>query len=195
MADWVAVARRSKALEHLCKPATMAALIAVALAVDPAHGDRRAWFLGALVLSLLGDVFLMVEADLFVLGLGSFLLAHVAYTVGVRLHGGSMTAWLAAAVGVLAVDVVLARPVFVAVRRRHPDLLVPVAAYVVVISAMVSSALATTVLLAAVGAALFFASDTLIAWECFVRARRWAPLAIIVTYHLGQAGLTLSLAR
>jgi uncharacterized membrane protein YhhN len=64
-----------------------------------------------------------------------------------------------------------------------------------VISAMVSAALATGVVLAAVGAALFFASDTLIAWERFVRPRTWAPLAIIVTYHLGQAGLTLSLAR
>ena len=96
---------------------------------------------------------------------------------------------------VLVVDVVIARPVFAAVRRRHPELLGPVAAYVVVISAMASSALASTVVLAALGASLFFASDTLIAWERFVRPRPWAPLAVIVTYHLGQAGLTLSLAR
>jgi len=189
------VARRSKALEYVCKPATMLALVGVALAVDPVHADRRWWFVAALVLSLLGDVFLMLEADLFVAGLGSFLLAHAAYVVGLRLHGGSTMAWAVAAAGVLVVDVVIARPVFAAVRRRHPELLGPVAAYVVVISAMASSALASTVVLAALGASLFFASDTLIAWERFVRPRPWAPLAIIVTYHLGQAGLTLSLAR
>ena len=71
----------------------------------------------------------------------------------------------------------------------------PVAAYVVVISAMVSAAIATGIALAIAGAALFFASDTLIAWNRFVRPRPWMPLAIIVTYHVGQAGLVLSLAR
>ncbi|HKN37637.1 MAG TPA: lysoplasmalogenase [Acidimicrobiia bacterium] len=179
----------------MCKPAAMAALIGVAVVLHPTHADRRAWFVAALALSLLGDVFLMLEADLFVAGLGSFLLAHVAYTVGLRLHGGSLGTWLAGAAAVAAVDVVLARPVFATVRRRHRQLLGPVAAYVVVISVMVASALANAALLAVLGAALFFASDTLIAWERFVRSRPWAPMAIIVTYHLGQAGLVLSLAR
>jgi uncharacterized membrane protein YhhN len=64
-----------------------------------------------------------------------------------------------------------------------------------VISAMVSAALATGLALAIVGAALFFTSDTLIAWNRFVRPQPWMPLAIIVTYHAGQAGLVVSLAR
>jgi uncharacterized membrane protein YhhN len=191
----VAVARGVKPIEYVCKPATMVALAGVALTLHPDHADARAWFVAALVLSLLGDVFLMLPKDLFVAGLSSFLLAHVAYVVGLNLHGGSPVSLLGAAVLVLAVDAVLARPVFEAVRRRHHELLVPVTAYVLVISAMVASALASGVALAAVGAALFFASDTLIAWNRFVRARPWVPLAIIVTYHLGQAGLALSLAR
>jgi uncharacterized membrane protein YhhN len=115
--------------------------------------------------------------------------------VGLRIHGGSAAAWVLAALVVLVVDAVLARPVLSAVRRRHPDLLVPVLAYIVVISAMVSSALATGVAPAIAGAALFFASDTLIAWNRFVQPRSWMPVAIIVTYHAGQAGLVLSLAR
>jgi uncharacterized membrane protein YhhN len=64
-----------------------------------------------------------------------------------------------------------------------------------VISAMVSAALATGVALAIAGSVLFFASDTLIAWNRFLRPRPWMPLAIIVTYHVGQTGLVLSLAR
>jgi hypothetical protein len=46
----------------------------------------RTWFVVALALSLLGDVFLMLPVDLFVFGLGAFLLGHVAYTVGLNLH-------------------------------------------------------------------------------------------------------------
>jgi uncharacterized membrane protein YhhN len=64
-----------------------------------------------------------------------------------------------------------------------------------VISAMVTCALATGNTLAAAGASLFFASDALIAWNRFVRPRTWAPVAIMVTYHLGQTGLATSLVR
>jgi len=173
----------------------MAALIGVALTLDPVHAGRRDWFVAALALSLLGDVFLMLPQDLFVAGLASFLLGHLAYVVGFRVHGGSAPAWMLAAAAVLAVDAVLARPILSSVRHRHPDLLVPVVAYMLVISAMVSAALATGIGLAIAGAVLFFASDTLIAWNRFVRPRPWMPLAIIVTYHLGQAGLVLSVAR
>ncbi|MCU1450099.1 MAG: putative rane protein [Acidimicrobiales bacterium] len=191
----MAVARKNKPLEYACKPAVMLALIGVAAAVHPALGDRRDWFVAALALSMLGDVFLMLPRDLFVPGLASFLLAHVAYVVGLRLHGGSMLTWALAGAGVGAVDVVLARPVLRAVRRRHRDLLVPVALYMFVISTMVAAAVATGMGLAIAGAVLFLASDTLIAWNRFVRPTTWGPLAIIVSYHLGQAGLVLSLAR
>jgi uncharacterized membrane protein YhhN len=193
--DWMAVARKNKPLEYACKPAVMVALVGVAVALDPTHGHRRDWFVAALALSMLGDVFLMLPRDLFVPGLASFLLAHIAYVVGLRLHGGSMPTWALAGLGVAAVDVVLARPVLEAVRRGHRDLLAPVAAYMLVISTMVAAAVATGIGLAVGGAALFFASDTLIAWNRFVRPTTWGPLAIIVTYHLGQAGLVLSLAR
>ena len=72
--DWVAVARGIVRLEYACKPGALAALIAVALTLDPAHGDVRAWFVVALVLSLAGDLFLMLPSDRFVAGLASFLL-------------------------------------------------------------------------------------------------------------------------
>jgi uncharacterized membrane protein YhhN len=195
VADWIAVARGSKSLEYVCKPATVAALIGVALALTPAYADRRAWFVVALALSLVGDVFLMLRKDFFVAGLGAFLLAHVAYVVGLRLHGGSWATLALAAVVAGAAAVAVGRPVLGALRRRQPDMVVPVTAYMVVISAMVASALATGVVLAALGAVLFELSDSLIAWNRFVRSMRWAPLAIIVTYHLGQAGLVLSLTR
>jgi uncharacterized membrane protein YhhN len=62
-----------------------------------------------------------------------------------------------------------------------------------VISVMLATALATGNVLAGLGAALFVASDAMIAWNRFVRPFRAADLGIMVTYHLGQAGLVLSL--
>ncbi len=180
----------------MCKPATMVALIGVAIALDPRNSTARWWFVAALVFSLLGDVFLMLPSDQFVPGLASFLLGHIAYVVGLNINGGSLGALALAAVAVAIVDVFVGRPILWAVwRGDDPSLRAPVWAYLFVINAMVVSALATGRPLAIGGAALFFASDATIAWNRFLRPLRWAPVFIMVTYHLGQAGLVLSLAR
>ena len=77
--------------------------------------------------------------------------------------------------------------------ERGRELGVPVALYMVVISVMLATALATGNVPAAIGAALFVSSDAMIAWNRFVRPFRGADVGIMVTYHLGQAGLVLSL--
>jgi uncharacterized membrane protein YhhN len=192
--DWVAVARGRRRLEYVCKPGALALLIGVALALDPTHGDVRAWFVAALVLSVAGDVFLMLPEDRFVPGLAAFLLGHVAYVVGLNLHGGSAGELGLAAVPVAIVAAVLAVRILRAVLAGgHRELIGPLVAYMLVISAMVTSAVAGGNVVAAVGAALFFASDALIAETRFVRPHRGARVAIMMTYHLGQAGLVLSL--
>jgi uncharacterized membrane protein YhhN len=218
LGNWFAVATKRKRLEYVCKPGTLAALVGVAVALDPTHGDTRAWFVAALVLSLAGDVFLMLPSDRFVAGLTSFLLAHVAYVVGLTRHGGSATAVFVAAIPVVIVAGALGARFLRAARASGPNELVgPLLAYMAVIAAMVTCALVSGIVLAAVGAVLFMASDALIAETRFVgpaataalpsvgagagacdgekRRLWWGPLVIIVTYHLGQAGLTLSLVR
>jgi len=192
--DWVAVARGRRRLEYVCKPGALALLIGVALALDPTHGDVRAWFVAALALSVAGDVFLMLPEDRFVPGLAAFLLGHVAYVVGLNLHGGSAGELGLAAVPVAIVAAVLAVRILRAVLAGgHRELIGPLVAYMLVISAMVTSAVAGGNVVAAVGATLFFASDALIAETRFVRPHRGGRVAIMVTYHLGQAGLVLSL--
>ncbi|HKA93281.1 MAG TPA: lysoplasmalogenase [Acidimicrobiia bacterium] len=194
--DWLAVARGNKRLEYVCKPGALVALIGVALALDPAHGDVRAWFVLALALSLAGDVFLMLPSDRFVAGLAAFLLAHVAYVIGLTRHGGSAGALVVAAVPVVIVAGLLGARFLRAARAEgHDELVGPLVAYMAVIAAMVTCALASGNVLAAVGAALFMASDALIAETRFVGPRPGAPVAIMVLYHLGQAGLTLSLVH
>jgi uncharacterized membrane protein YhhN len=192
--DWVARAGRRRVLEYLCKPATTAGIVVLATLLDPASGlgTRRAWFVAALTLSLVGDVLLMLPGDRFVAGLSAFGLAHLCYIVGFFAPPPSSAGFVAA----LVVVVLLVAPVARRVRRSlgdHRRLRGPVALYMVVISLMTAAALASGSALAAVGAVLFALSDGMIAWDRFVRPFRAAPVVIMVTYHLGQAGLALSL--
>ena len=192
--DWWAVARDRKRIEYVCKPATLVLLTGVAATLDTDDNVVRACFVVALVLSLLGDVFLMLPHDLFVAGLASFLAAHLAYIVGLWLDGQTALAFaIGVAVAVVAV-VFFGRRILMAARRGdQPEMAAPVGAYMGVISLMLASAIGTGEPLAIGGAGLFYASDATIAWERFVRPQRWHRLAIIVTYHLAQTGLTLSL--
>jgi uncharacterized membrane protein YhhN len=213
--DWIAKARHDRPLEYVCKPATLVALIAAALALDPAADaqTRRGWFVAALVLSLAGDVLLMLDDedhdldgslatqslparrphDLFVAGLAAFLVAHLCYVAGFWTDPPAGWALAAAVVAVVVCVSPFAARILDALRQKEPALRVPVGAYIAVISAMVASALATGNVAAGAGAVVFASSDTMIAWNRFVRSFRGAEVAIMVTYHLGQAGLVLSL--
>ncbi|MEI8001369.1 MAG: lysoplasmalogenase [Actinomycetes bacterium] len=195
VADWIAVAWGRVRVEFVAKPAATAGLVVLACAVTPVDPSVRTAFVVALVLSLIGDVLLMLPSDRFVPGLVAFLLAHVAYVVGFALSGGSAGALALGAV----VTVVVAAPLGVrllrAIRVGEPALVVPVAVYMSIISAMVACATGWGNAWAVAGAWLFFSSDALIAEHRFVHPSRWGRVAVIVTYHLGQAGLVLSLVH
>lgn len=191
LGNWVAVARSSRIGVYVCKPATLALLIGLALTIDPAHADVRAWFVVALVLSLAGDVFLMLPRDVFVAGLAAFLLAHVAYIVGLNLHTEGI--WLLAIPVFVATAIMGRRLVEEIAASGAPEMVGPVVAYVLVISIMGASALASGSWVAAAGALLFVTSDSLIGENRFGRSQPWMPVTIMVTYHVGQALLVLSL--
>jgi uncharacterized membrane protein YhhN len=195
IADWTAKARDDHSLEYVAKPATLAALIVVAIEIDPSDSTRRWWFVAALVFSLAGDVLLMLPSDQFVAGLAAFLVAHVCYVVGFWVDPPGALALVVSVLVAGAVMVPLAVRIVRALRAgEERELAGPVVAYITVISAMVVSALASGNVAAIVGAALFAGSDAMIAWDRFVRSFALAPIAIMVTYHVGQASLVLSLA-
>ncbi|MEY2430367.1 MAG: hypothetical protein QOC92_92, partial [Acidimicrobiaceae bacterium] len=133
--DWLAVQRRAKQVEYLSKPLTMVLLMGVAATVSVDDSSVRGWFLVALTLSMLGDVFLMVPADLFIAGLGSFLLAHVAYVVGLWVDGVSFLAFsLGVALAALAVVIIGGRVLRAVRAGEHAGMTAPVGAYMAVIS-------------------------------------------------------------
>ncbi len=191
LTDWWAVVADRVAVRYVAKPGTLAALVGVAVALHPSVDPAvRAWMIAGLVLSLAGDVFLLLDDRFFVAGLGSFLLGHVAYVVGLQLDDRS-AAWTLVGLAVVAVAIAtIGRRLVAGVAGGgQRELLGPVIAYLVVISAMVVSAFGTADPWAVVGASLFYASDATLAWNRFVEQRRHGSLAVMVTYHLGQAGL------
>jgi uncharacterized membrane protein YhhN len=186
-ADWLAVARSARRVELVAKPLATGLLVLLAVAVQPTEPAQRTWFVVALLLSLAGDVLLMLGDRWFVGGLLAFLLAHLAYVAGFVV-GGLSGPWL---LGGLAVVLVTVAAFGVRVLRAARD--PAVAVYVVVISAMVVTAFGSGKPLAVAGALLFYLSDLLLGWRRFLGGAGWMPVAVMVTYHLGQVLLVGSL--
>ncbi|MDQ2725610.1 MAG: lysoplasmalogenase [Actinomycetota bacterium] len=194
--DWGAVGTGRRRLDQLAKPATLVLFLAAALALHPVHGSVRAWFVIGLGGSLAGDVFLLWPPRWFVAGLGSFLVGHLSYVVGFALEQRSPGFAILGLLVVIAGAAAVGRTIVVAVGGGDdPALVGPVVAYIAALSAMVITAWGAGLFPAVVGALLFYASDATLAWDRFVKPLRRGRLAVIVTYHLGQAGLVLSLAR
>jgi len=194
--DWVAVFVERKPIEYVAKPTTMLPLIAAALVLDPAEPSMRPWFVVALVCSLAGDVFLMIPKpeQFFVPGLASFLVGHLAYIVGMA-QAPVSGARIVVGVVVTFVALLSVGPTIVkGAAERDRRLGVPVTAYILTISVMVTFAIGGGTVAGIVGALLFFLSDAFIGWSRFVQDFRHSHVAIMVTYHLAQVGLVLSLA-
>ncbi|WP_426571658.1 lysoplasmalogenase [Aquihabitans sp. McL0605] len=189
LTDWWATWVGRVSVRYVAKPATLVFLIGVAVTLDPVDSKIRTAMVIGLLLSLAGDVFLMLDEKWFVAGLVSFLLGHIAYIVGLQLAPTSLGWSLVGLAVVVACVAVVGRSVVQTVRKTQPEMVGPVIAYLVVISAMVVSAFGTADPWAIAGASLFYASDATLAWNRFVDQRRFGPLAVMVTYHLGQIGL------
>jgi uncharacterized membrane protein YhhN len=193
VADWFAVATSRRRLEYAAKPAVMVGLIAVTAALQPISQVERVFFVAALALGLLSDVFLMLPRDMFLVGLVAALVEHVAYIAGFRardFHVGL----LAAALAVAVVSVAVVMPaIYRALRKTRPSLVAPVIAYVAVFVVMVASAGGTGSGVALAGALVFFYSDALLAWNRFVKPVGSGRFVNIIAYHSGQALLVLSL--
>lgn len=194
-ANWLAVAHDNKRVEYVSKPATILLLVGCALVLHPASEVQRGFFVAALLLSLFGDILLMLPRDRFLAGLGAFLLAHVAFSAGFIASDFSAARGALAMTFLIIVGAVVMQRVIRGVRAQgKPGVAPAVLAYGVALSFMVAFAFASRQPLAVVPALLFYFSDGVISFRRFVAPRPWMPVAIIVTYQLAQVGLVLALA-
>lgn len=174
---------------YVLKPFTTALILLAALAAPADFAAYRLWVVGALILSLAGDVFLMFTHTArgtrwFVAGLAAFLLAHGAFVAAFlqNLPAPELPGWLVVVVFYAAALLVLLLP-------RAGRLKGPVLLYCLALAAMVFAAAArhealgsAASLAALLGALLFLVSDSLLGVRRFRHPFRHAQAAILSTY-------------
>ncbi|MBV5331670.1 lysoplasmalogenase, partial [bacterium] len=184
-------------LEYLAKPAVMIVLF-LWLWKSTGLGGASLWFGLGILLSLVGDILLMISLDrLFLAGLVAFLLAHAAYLIGFNIPIPEISAWgfvLAVIVGLGGVRV-MRRIVASLESSGQTRMRMPIIIYSTVISLMLLSAMMTltditwtanAAVLVSAGAFLFYVSDVILAWNKFVAPIQNGRIYNIGAYHLGQ---------
>ncbi len=173
-------------LIYVFKPLTTTLIIL--LCATRATSGCAAFILAGLLLSLAGDIFLMLPQDRFIPGLLSFLGAHLCYIAAFTVGSGFQASFfvlLPAALGVALFMKLLP--------HVGSSLQIPVTVYMLVILAMFWQALEQTghafnlhTVLMLSGAGLFTISDSALAYNRFVAPFRHAPLVVLGTYYVAQ---------
>ena len=184
-------------LHYFGKPLTTLLIAAMAWRLPSRERAYRNGILAGLMLSMLGDVFLMLPGDHFVPGLGSFLLAHLAYlfafTRRTRLFARPLPALAYALAATISVSWLWP--------HLPSSLRVPVLVYAGLLVAMAAQAAVVwrqrrdrASALAAIGGLFFVASDSLLSIDRFVAPFAAEPLAVLATYWIAQSLIALSVA-
>jgi uncharacterized membrane protein YhhN len=195
--DWFAVGFNWHKAKYITKPLVMIVLIGWLSLMGGWRYPAMFFMLGA-VFSLLGDVWLMMPGKFFLAGLASFLIAHIFYIVGFGIHiqQVSMLFFLISGLIIIITTFMIHRirqGVYRTTGARR--LRWSVTIYGVVITCMFLSALQTLgksdwdinhYIPVAIGGLLFYASDTLLAYDRFVAPIKYGRLLVRITYHLGQ---------
>jgi len=178
---------------YIFKPLTTILIIGIALLGVSPNALYKTLIIIGLIFCLGGDIFLMLPAKYFIMGLVSFLIGHIFYIAAFATDGGLELSWW------LLPLIVYGGIIY---RILHPHLgkmRGPVIAYLVVILTMAWQALTrwsglqtTSALLAAVGAMTFVVSDTALALDRFREKYHRARVIVLSTYWLAQWLIALS---
>lgn len=173
---------------YILKPAIVGSLIYIVTK----HGFREnSAFIAALVFSLLGDILLMLPSEnLFLFGLGSFLITHLFYITIFR-KKAKFKPFLTVAFLISVIGFFL-----LILNNKIPQALtLPVLIYMFVITVMGITASSINsnkiaVYSLSIGAILFIISDSLIAVNKFAMPIPFPTLLIMSTYGIGQFLIT-----
>ncbi|MFU8826936.1 MAG: lysoplasmalogenase family protein [Brevefilum sp.] len=209
LVDWLAVGFSWRKVECVFKPLSMLMVILWTLATARWSSDLLLILLvGAQLAGLTGDVLLLLSPRWFLLGLGAFLLGHLAYIglMGAQIHlavraGGLQAGWVGWLALIVVMFAVMLALFYHFIAPKSPRLTmpltlwIPIQVYGWILGGLVIAALLVTitaesvslpVLLLPLGALLFFVSDSLLAYDRFKRKLPKIRAWIMVTYHLAQ---------
>jgi uncharacterized membrane protein YhhN len=197
--DLLATGTENKLAEFVVKPLIVIWLLGwFLLQTSTARSPLKKWIILALLFSCAGDLLLMFQEDkalFFLMGLSSFLIAHVFYILFfhfVRVRENVAARWL------LFLIVVVYCVVIIFLLSPHlGELAWPVRIYAAVISCMFMLAMHMLFiknkgagLNMMIGAMLFIISDSLLAINKFYYAFQLAGIFVMATYGLAQFFIT-----
>jgi uncharacterized membrane protein YhhN len=196
----VAVKKKSQAGRLWTK--SVASLLFIAVAMVCPHPDPvyAGWVIAGLVCGFFGDLFLALpQRGMFLAGMAAFFMGHLSYVVAF-----APRADLSGVVGLATVGIaVIGVGILVWLLPRLGRLKAPVAAYILIISTMLSAAVAVAVNpmnpaagrgWVFAGALLFYLSDLFVARNRFVREQFINRLIGLPLYYAGQFILAFSVA-
>ncbi|KAL7321034.1 hypothetical protein PS15m_000855 [Mucor circinelloides] len=172
-------------IKYLLKPTTTLFIIGVGLESD---NDRNNTKLAGLVFSLLGDIFLMFTGeDMFILGLTSFLTAHIFYIY--MFYGTKKRDQASVLFGLFSIASVYFSFLYPSIFQEGGIVMtVAVAVYIIVITFMVYYAFMNDNTNLSIGVFLFFISDATLALDKFLyhAPDRRCEYIVMITYYAAQ---------
>lgn len=173
------------------------AFVAVAIQAGAFHSRYGQLILLGLVFSWFGDMFLVGQArSFFLLGLGSFLFAHVVYIAAFIVKGINVRCIAVATLPVAAVGIAVS---IWLTPYIPPELVIPVRTYTCVISLMLIAAIGTrgrgATMLILAGALMFFLSDLSVAALRLVQTALPTYVLGLPLYYAGQLCLAVSVSQ
>lgn len=195
LADLAGIAINNEQLQYVFKPLIIPVLIGYFLfSVFAVVNSLKKWVIAALFFSWVGDVLLMFDARneiFFILGLASFLLAHIFYIL--YFHHVRVKQKVKSNPWLLVVVVVYYGALITWLSPYLGDMKLPVRIYGIIISFMLMMALHMLFIKnkhagrrMAMGAVLFIISDSLLAINKFYQSFEMAGILIMLTYGLAQ---------
>ncbi len=164
-------------------------LVPVLILIPDSTGAYIPLIAGGLLFALIGDILLMMPESRFVLGIGSFAATHALYLAAFISAAGIALVNLST-IPLLLFTVIMTRFLWPGLRK---SLQIPVLAYIVLITVMTAQAIGAALeqegaglAIAAAGAVLFLASDSMLAIDRFRVPFRSAQALVLSTYWLGQ---------
>lgn len=179
---------------YLSKPTPILLMALLVFGAQDAPHTYSMWIGVGLILSSLGDMFLMHPKDKFIQGLSAFLLAHFAYSMAFfSVVDGAVNIWIF--FSLLSVGTL----VYLLLLPSLDQWKLPIAVYSLGILAMAwgtiehwNSSVGSGAGYAVLGAFIFIISDLVLAIDRFRSSSAFSRHVIMITYYTAQSLLTLS---
>ena len=172
---------------YIFKPLTIVLLL-LALVIQTAQSEAYLYFTAGLTCCLLGDIFLMLRQKQFTAGLSSFLLGHICYSIGFQQKLIAPVEFSS-----LIVIAIFTLSYYAYLYRHLAKLKLAVLLYVIAMSALIFTSYNLWLqlqqplfLVALIGSVLFSLSDSVLAYNRFIKPFSAAQPLILGSYYIAQ---------